>query len=99
MPLSDDGDSSAGRGFWGTLWWSDLRQFLRHFVADIVYTVCILILLEIFWEGIQWFKFRGYPADRLEKLDEAHFVFVYLALVAVGAAFIFKLVVLLWKNH
>jgi hypothetical protein len=99
MPLSEDGDLLAEQGFWATLWWSDLRQFFRHFITDIVYTMCILILLEIFWEGIQWFKFRGYPADRLDKLDGVHFVFVYLALLAVGIAFIVKLIVLLCKNH
>jgi hypothetical protein len=92
-------DSSAERGFWAKLWSLDLEEFVRHIIADIVYTVSVLVGLEIFWELIQFLKFRGYPPENLAKLETVHFVFVYLSLLAISIAFICKLVASLWKNR
>jgi hypothetical protein len=88
---------SIPRGFWSKLW-SDNEETLRHFITDAVSSLCTLAIIEIFWEGLRFLKFRGYDPDKLEKLDNLHFAFVYLALAAIGIAFLLRLVALLWNT-
>jgi hypothetical protein len=89
--------SSNPRGFRPKVW-ADIETPLRHFITDAVYSLCILALIGIFWEGIRVLQLRQYPADKLEKLENLHFVFVYLALASIGINFLFKLLALLWKT-
>jgi hypothetical protein len=98
MALSPGEHSSASRGSWANSC-SKIEEFLRHLTEDIVYTAGILFVLDLFWEAIRWLKFRGYAADKLAKLEDLHFVFIYLSVSAIGAAFVGKLVALLWKNR
>jgi hypothetical protein len=76
-----------------------VKEPLVHLMADAVFTMGILALLAIFWEGIQWLKFRGYDTDKLDKLHSLHFAIAYLALLVLGIAFLVKLGALLWKKR
>jgi hypothetical protein len=90
-------NSRNPRGF-GSKLWADIERPLRHFITDGVYSLCALALIELFWEGIRALKLRGYPTDESEKLEHLHFAIVYLALLAIGLMFLYKLVALLWNT-
>ncbi len=85
-------------GFWSKLWKRDLEEWFGHFLSDLVKTLSTLAALYVFWEGIAWLRFRGYPDDLCQQLEKTHFAFTWASLCIIGASFILKQVVSLWKK-
>jgi hypothetical protein len=80
------------------LWSGDLRRFFLHFVGDSVKTACILAGLYLFWELIALLRLSGYPTDLLDRLEKAHFVFMYLTLCVTGVNFLLKQTFEIWRK-
>lgn len=99
MRETTSGFMNGKSGFWIGIWQPGLREFLQHFLVDIVKTLSILAWLAIFWGAIRLLTFLGYPQDNLQKLDLVHFVFTWLVLVVISIDFVVKLVVSLWKTQ
>jgi len=86
------------KSFLSKLWEGSLRDWLLHFVADLVKTLCILASLYIFWEAIALLRFRGYPDGLCKKLEYTDFAFMWAALCVTSGNFVLKLVVGTWRK-
>lgn len=81
-------------GFWSNLW----NAWFRQLSADCIKTASILGVLYLYWEALVWLRFRGYPAEHIERLESVHFNFMWAALVVLGANFVIKLAISLWRE-
>ena len=84
--------------FFFELWSRDLREYSLHFASDLYKTICSLAGLLVFWEGIQFLKWRGYPAESLGILEKTHFAFMWASLVVTSGNFVLKQLVSLWPK-
>lgn len=81
-------------GYFEELW----EDWLRPLSIDCIKTFSILAVLYGVWEALSFMRYRGYPQEYLDAIEKIHFAFLYTSLLILGASFVLKLAIGLWKK-